>query len=705
MNRRTSGYLAASSFALIPFLLALHGRSRADGPISLSSLLDEMVDRDRLARIPLPSYSCRQASSYDRDAVSPENTETWYANWDRSQFVRVEENAGRKEHVLMDVAGPGAVVRIWATWHGPRGADFTDGTLRFYLDGDPQPAIEGPVTTIIDRGALTGPPLSQGVSPSTPYKHRGHNLYLPIPYANHCKITYETTAPMDRGARKGGEALYYQINYRTFESGAVVKTFTMDQLRELRPQIDRISRLLLEPGASLKGGTRVTDYTGTLEPGQEGTATVRGPAAIRKLTARLEAKDLPQALRSTVFEVSFDGVKAIWAPIGDFAGIGYKFTPYKTWYTEVTADGVMSCYWVMPFSKTCELKLRNLGSQPVNVARCEIHHGDWKWDERSMHFHSRWKELNRVQTRTNRGAIHEAFDVNYVQVQGRGVFVGDVLTLFNGAPSWWGEGDEKIFVDGERFPSHFGTGTEDYYGYAWGNPNFFAAPFHAQPYGKGANSTDVAVNLRLRSLDAIPFSRSFRFDMELWHWASTKMNYAPTTFFYARPGAIVNVKPDPAAAARPVALEADDIIPVRRVKGAIEGEGMKIVEKTGGVTEIQNILQLNWSGAKQLWWRDGKVGDRLVLEFSVDEVGRYEAIANLTKAVDYGIVQLKINGKTAGDPVDRYHTTVANDDIRLGVFRLTKGPNRLEVVISGSNTKAIAKHMFGLDYLLLRRAP
>ena len=39
-----------------------------------------------------------------------------------------------------------------------------------------------------------------------------------------------------------------------------------------------------------------------------------------------------------------------------------------------------------------------------------------------------------------------AFDVNYVQVQGQGVYVGDTLTLFNGADAWWGEGDEKIFV-------------------------------------------------------------------------------------------------------------------------------------------------------------------------------------------------------------------------------------------------------------------
>ena len=44
------------------------------------------------------------------------------------------------------------------------------------------------------------------------------------------------------------------------------------------------------------------------------------------------------------------------------------------------------------------------------------------------------------------------------------------MRLLSITPTWvgGGEGDEKVYVDGETFPSHFGTGTEDYYGYAWG---------------------------------------------------------------------------------------------------------------------------------------------------------------------------------------------------------------------------------------------
>ena len=87
----------------------------ASSTITLELLLEEMVQRDGIARLPNPAYTCKQASSYDRHSTEP-GSPTWWANADRSYFVRIEENQGRKEHVLMDVDGPGAVVRFWATW-------------------------------------------------------------------------------------------------------------------------------------------------------------------------------------------------------------------------------------------------------------------------------------------------------------------------------------------------------------------------------------------------------------------------------------------------------------------------------------------------------------------------------------------------------------------------------------------------------------
>ncbi|HID22384.1 MAG TPA: DUF2961 domain-containing protein, partial [Planctomycetaceae bacterium] len=414
----------------------------ADAPVSFESLLKEMIDRDRLARVPHPFYLCRQASSYDRDSVAPDRP-GWFANWDRSQFVRIEERDGRKEYVLMDADGPGVIVRFWATWHGPRGGPFSNGTLRVYLDHEPEPAIEGPIADVIDRGALAGPPLSEGVSPRTPYERRGHNLYLPIPYAAHCKITYQTDVPIDRGAKKG-EALYYQINYRTYEPGTKVESFHLDQLKRARSVLERTQKRLVESGWAETTGFERTNLAGPVAPGESRSVELEGPRSIRQLTIQIKAADPGQALRSTVLEIHFDGERTVWCPMGAFFGIDYQGHPVRTWTTEVTDDGTMKCFWVMPFERSCRLVVHNLGQQPVEITKGTICHTSWAWDDRSMHFHATWRQLTKVSTRGRKRMTGlGAFDVNYVEVKGTGVYVGDTLSVFNGTNAWWGEGDEK----------------------------------------------------------------------------------------------------------------------------------------------------------------------------------------------------------------------------------------------------------------------
>ncbi len=104
-----------------------------------------------------------------------------------------------------------------------------------------------------------------------------------------------------------------------------------------------------------------------------------------------------------------------------------------------------------------------------------------------------------------------------------------------------------------------------------------------------------------------------------------------------------------------------------------------------------------------MWWRDGAAGDRLELEFDVEEVGDYRMAAALTKANDYGIVTISLNGQTIQEHVDLYHPVVINEEIKLVVHRLKAGKNRLSVVITGENPAAIKRRMFGLDYVLAVR--
>jgi len=670
--------------------------------IRFKSLLEEMVDRDCIARLPNPAYTCKQFSSYDRNSTEP-GSPTWWANWDRSYFVRIEDNNGRKEHVLMDTDGPGTVVRFWATWHGPGGGEFSNGTLRIYLDKKPEPVIEGPMADLISGGKLVGEPLSQSVSPETEYRHRGHNLYLPIPYAKHCKITYQTKTFIDEGARKG-EALYYQINYRTYEPGTKVESFSMNDLQQSSSTLDQVQQMLGENKCVGLDNLSKDTLEGTIQPSGESTVTINGQKAIRAMQFQLQAEDLPQALRSTVIKIAFDGEATIWCPIGDFFGTGYHLHPYSTWYTNVSKDDKLTCYWIMPFRKEAKISILNLGSQQVKLTQGQILSGSWDWDSRSCHFHATWKQWPDVKTQSNENSKdHGAFDLNWITVQGKGAYVGDVLTLFNTANTWWGEGDEKIYVDGEHFPSHIGTGSEDYYGYAWCKPNFFESAFHAQPCGDGNLKPGFSVNLRFRSLDAIPFEKSIKFDMELWHWAKTTMSYSPTTLWYARPGANWDVKPEPKEAERPIPRSVEDIIKPKMVKNAIESENLKILECSGGTTEVQYIPTIGWSNNRQLWWKNAKENDHLVVEFNIEQAGNYDITIGITKAVDYGIVSIAVNSETKIDSMDLYNQSVIAEDVKLPPCRLERGNNKLQVTILGVNPSAVKSYMFGLDYILANK--
>jgi putative membrane-bound dehydrogenase-like protein len=145
-----------------------------------------------------------------------------------------------------------------------------------------------------------------------------------------------------------------------------------------------------------------------------------------------------------------------------------------------------------------------------------------------------------------------------------------------------------------------------------------------------------------------------------------------------------------------------------RVPGAIEGETMKILAKTGGDARSQKMQEFakgRWSGADQLWWTGAKPGDRLTLELPVPADGRYEVNVVLTKARDYGVVQLSLDNAKVGQSLDLYNNpdVITSGIISLGTHELKKGPHRLTIEIVGAHPKAIQAHMFGLDYVYLAK--
>ncbi|MBM4039225.1 MAG: DUF2961 domain-containing protein [Planctomycetes bacterium] len=657
---------------------------RAGEPaVTLESLLHEMTDREAVARWPQLAYTCRQASSSDRRSKSPDDANGWFANTDNMDgsgaSLRWEETAGRRECVLADVEGPGAIVRFWSGGQQPK------GKLRFYLDGAATPAIEAPMQELMSGKLFVPPPLA--------ILNAGNslNLYLPIPYAKRCKITYDEARPGNPNAPPPGR--WYNIEYRTYPAGTGAASFTMDDYKRCQATIERVCKALSEPPRPLVGGWPFA-LDAALEPGREASTDLplKG-GAVLVLEARLDgvpADQVEQALRSTVLRATFDDEETIWCPLGDFFGSGVGLNTLSNWHRTIAKDGTMSCRWVMPYQKSGRLSLLNLGKQKVGVKLKGVV-GSWKWLDNSMHFHATWRQQFSIKTRPFQ-------DWNYVEIAGQGVYLGDTLSVMNPVRDWWGEGDEKIWVDGESFPSHFGTGTEDYYGYAWGAPALFQGPFCNQVRCDGPGNQGHTVVTRTRALDAIPFTKSLKVDMEVWHWKDCQVAYAVASYWYARPGAKHNRGPLPDEAARAIPQPPQPV----KIKDALEGETLKIIEKTGGTTEVQHIIQHNWSNDRQLWWRDGKPGDKLAFALPVPKAGKYAVVANLTKAVDYAIVQFHLDGEKLGEAMDLYNNGVVTTGPKVvGTAKLDAGEHKLTVEITGANPAAVKRHMFGLDYVKL----
>ena len=563
---------------------------RAAGKVDLENLLPQMTDLSLLAEYPDPPYVARQFSSYDRASEAP-GSESWFANGDRGFMlydgVLKEETPyfkhgpkqgkpdghfaagtrvgispthrpvggfvwayvtapdGRPEggkvpqgyiaqsaiamdpqgHVLAEMDGPGCVVNIWSA--NPKDG----GKIRIYLDGAEKPVIEASLEALLGgkwKTTIDGKETTPFPDPLSCERSRGFNLYFPIAYARHCKIT------VDR------QDIYYHVDYRTYQAGTEVETFKLEDMERLSQEVQGVIE-----GLRLKHhrnpGDKKLFYTDvqSLGPGKSAQLTFEGPQAIKFFSARLQGDNGPapaEAWRSILLTITFDGAShpQICCPLGDFFGSSPGLQPYVSLPFDVERPAEMRSWWCMPFEKSAVIEVQNLGKKATPIYFRALAE-KYTWSDRSMHFHAKWRQQT-VNTRPFR-------DWTYCDLKGQGVFVGDMLSLTNPSTAWWGEGDEKIYVDGERFPSWFGTGSEDYYGYAWSNPKPFQHAYHNQTRCDGpGNRGRTSVN-RFHIIDAIPFTKSFRFDIEVWHWTpKIDISYAATSYWYARPGATDDFK-------------------------------------------------------------------------------------------------------------------------------------------------------------------
>ncbi|MDR0932018.1 MAG: DUF2961 domain-containing protein, partial [Victivallales bacterium] len=216
----------------------------------------------------------------------------------------------------------------------------------------------------------------------------------------------------------------------------------------------------------------------TLLPGRTTTLMdIDGPGCIRHIWMTTESS----RFRELILRMYWDGeaTPSVEVPLGDFFCNAAKHEA-KIMAIPINVNPVngMNSYFPMPFARHAKITVENI--HPDKQAEHFYYYIDYDLlDEipaESAYFHATFRRVNPL-------PYGEDFTI-LDGVSGRGHFVGCYLTYQQNNDGWWGEGEVKIFIDGDdEFPTICGTGTEDYFGGAWCFGETFSAPFMGYPFG------------------------------------------------------------------------------------------------------------------------------------------------------------------------------------------------------------------------------
>jgi hypothetical protein len=588
--------------------------------ITTENLFEQMIDMKGLTYFPDPPFRTVQFSSFDRRSNLPGGP-GWFANSDGfggepipnfQEVLQQPEEDGIGEYLMADVQGPGAIVRLWTA--------AIAGEVSLYLDDQQVPLYEGPAQGFFQKtynGFAEVENLDSGLLEKTVYQRDAS--YTPIAFAKRMRLIW-------RGDLK--EIHFYQMGVRLYQADTPIQTFSPNDLAAYKDTINGVMTVLADPDNLLKPLSDETPvpFEAVLEPQEEKEVfSLEGPKAIERLEIRIQAENIDKALRQTLLHIVCDDHPwgQVQSPVGDFFGAAPGINPYQSLPFTVRADGTMVCRFAMPFRKNVKIKLDNRGEQTIEV-NGKVLPMEYTWDEeRSMHFRARWRVDHNLIT-SNRAVQ----DLPFIIGQGKGLYVGTVCYILNpnDVPtpygSWWGEGDEKVFVDDDEVPSTFGTGSEDYFNYSWSVPDIFYFPYCGQPRNDGPGNRGFVTDFRWHILDPLPFQSHIGFYMELYsHERTPGLSYARMSYHYARPGISddhMAIMPEdlrylqlperwkPAArmgARDSVFYEAEDIIQ-ERMHTRMEGGRM-------------------WSDGRLLLWHPRNPAESKAFTFRIREKGNY----------------------------------------------------------------------------------
>src|SRR5438552_5806373 len=205
------------------------------------------------------------------------------------------------------------------------------------------------------------------------------------------------------------------------------------------------------------------------------------------------------------------------APVGDFFANCFGKRSEVISLPVIVDDGdAYNCFWHMPFRKSARVKIVNQGDKPINLLYYNI---DWiKKDslpKDTPYFYAQYRQEYPVE---------HGKDYLILDTKGKGHYVGTVLAVRTRSPAWFGEGDEKIYIDGEEKPSIWGTGTEDYFLAAWGlkknSTPYFGVPYFDQWGIVGGHTSAYRWHIN----DPIVFNTGIKVTLEHFGWISPDEN-------------------------------------------------------------------------------------------------------------------------------------------------------------------------------------
>jgi hypothetical protein len=716
-----------------------YGTKAGANELTYADLVGRLYDMKLLANPPDPGEESGCFSSRDRASRYGEvegKYVNWHANADYSGFMD-------RQGTMMEMDGPGVIWRIWS-------AKPEQGHLKFFVDGADTPVLDQPSANLFDGSK---PPFD--FPELVHVKAKGHNTFVPIAFQKSIRIVGNE-----------GWGRYYQITYTKFPDGTKLPSFNGTFSESDRRALRKVNDVWANRGPALFVTDAATPTVAEvhLAPGEEKIiADFKQPGAITSIVMGRPEMDREASidiLRQLAISIAWDGESkpSVWSPLGDFFGTAAGENLYRTLATGMTKEGYYA-NWYMPY-RSAQMTVRNdtsktwtlrftIHTEPVagDVSKllryhCKWHRDDFSGFDRQQLQTQRWPDwpVLKIDGATGRFCGFQAHMWNpnhiwnrelrarYTQPfpQGEAFQPGGHLhEFYRHGPAkdyWWGEGDEKFFVDGEKMPSTFGTGTEDYFGYAWGTPTAYDSGLQAQPRNGASDEIGKDVDragpgnighitmVRWQIPDNVPFQKSFEATVEKYHPNHWPLLNAYAASWYQTAGTEDYYGPVPASERTGYYIAPTPRKPDPQEDGKYEGESLKVLKLDAGQTRIQGMGGFrdgSWSGNEQLLWVQAQQGDSAEFEFTIAELGVHEVFVVLTKARDYGIVQLSIDGKKLGEPIDCYDTTVTTTgEISLGTLELQPGKHTLRASLTGANDQSknavgVGKHLFGLDYMRL----